>query len=130
MAISFERALGNHEQALFLRAARSRLLAQNIANSDTPGFKARDVDFARELRRIETGAGLLKVSHAAHMQPAGGRAAGRAQYRVPHQSSLDGNTVEAHLEQGRFADNALRYQTTLRFLDSKFKGLMLALKGQ
>lgn len=131
MPISFDSALGIHDQALAIRSRRAELLASNIANVDTPGYKARDIDFKSVLADANTQTqhgNRLNVTQAGHIQTASGNA--ETLYRVPNQSSLDGNTVDAQLEKAAFAENALRYQASLNFLDSKFKGLMLALKGE
>ncbi len=131
--IDFEAALGQHQQALRIWARRAELLASNIANADTPNYKARDIDFRAALQQAG-GAGLAMVTDApGQIRPggaAGGVPGGDALYRVPNQSSLDGNTVDLQTEQAAFADNALRYQATLKFLGGRFKGLMTAIRGQ
>jgi flagellar basal-body rod protein FlgB len=114
--------LGVHAQALQLRERRTELLATNLANADTPGYKARDMDFKSALAaattRSSTGLGTA------------GDAATHLKYRVPLAPSLDGNTVDTQLEQAAFAENAVRYQATLSFLSSKFRSLMTAITGQ
>jgi len=128
--MKLDNAFGIHPKALELRAHRSEVLAANLANADTPGYKARDFDFSAVLKN-ELPAMRMKATRAGHIQPDNGLvSAGQTQYRVPHQPSLDGNTVDAQIEYGNFASNALEYQTSLRFLNSKIKGLMLAIKGQ
>lgn len=128
--IDFDAALGNHQAALRVHARRSEILAANLANADTPGYKARDIDFKAALRGQQTAMGLA-TSHAQHITGAGtGGPGGKPLYRVPAQPSLDGNTVEVQREQAAFAENAVRYQATLRFLGGRFKGLMGALKGE
>ncbi len=140
MAINFDKALGIHPQALLLRSQRSEIIAANIANVDTPNYKARDIDFTRALEQAtkhtsgESGAGVgMMRTRANHL---GGSASGSGSavqaelmYRMPHQSSLDGNTVEAHRENAAFTENALQYQTSLRFLSGKFKSLKSAITG-
>ena len=139
MPISFDSALGIHDQALKLRSQRAELLASNIANADTPGYKARDIDFKAALQSVQANkanpvaahAHELKVTHGNHIQTSTSSSINtETQYRVPHQASLDGNTVDSHLEKSAFADNAMRYQASLSFLDGKFKGLMAAIKGE
>lgn len=133
MPISFDSALGIHPQALALRSRRNEQLASNIANADTPGYKARDIDFRAVLSRTEAaGATRLKVTHENHLpvSRAGEVSEADLLYRVPNQSSLDGNTVDPNLEKAAFAENALRYNASLTFLDRKFSGLMKALKGE
>ncbi len=123
-----------HAQALKLRTYRQQLLASNVANADTPGYKAVDIDFARELRRLTAGAENtpgLRITHARHLQPAAGNPLGvRTLYRVPTQPSIDGNTVDMDVERSQFAENALRYETSLRFLNGQFKSILNALKTQ
>lgn len=129
MPVSFDRVFGVHAHALQLRAQRAEMLASNLANADTPDYKARDIDFSRALEQAKSGAGLqaTRPGHITHAHTAG-----RAEtlYRVPSQPSLDGNTVDTQVEQSRFAENAMRYQATLRFLNGKVDGLMKALKGE
>ena len=115
---ALDRFFGVHGQALELRSKRLDLLASNIANAGTPGFKARDIDFASELRSAEGGADSVATAQD------------RALYRTPSQTSLDGNTVELATEQTAFAENAVRYQTTLSFLNGRIGTLMTALKGE
>ena len=115
---------------------RQRVLAQNIANADTPGYKARDLDFRQAMARA---AGETPTSgvHLATTRPGhiGGNATADAtanpdlKYRTPLAPALDGNTVDAQLEQAAFAENAVRYQATLTFLNSKFRGLLTAILG-
>lgn len=123
-------AFGIHEQALQLRARRSEVLAANLANADTPGYKARDFEFGRVLRQ-ETALRTVRLvsTHPHHLQATPGALAPPLQYRVPQQPSLDGNTVEAESEHSRFSANALQYQASLRFLENRIQGLKSAIKG-
>ena len=105
--------------ALQLRSQRLGLLASNIANASTPGFKAKDIDFAAALDQAGTGGG--DVSQVANANTL---------YRVPLQPSRDGNTVELSTEQTQFAENAVQYQTTLAFLNGRIETLTRALKGE
>ncbi len=137
MTIGFEQALGAHAKALELRAARTEVLARNIANADTPGYLARDMDFSTELKRQLEDAGMagrapqITTTHEAHLARVGQDAAFAAlKYRVPLMPSFDGNTVDAQSEQAAFAENNLHFQASLRFLNGKFKGLMTAIKGE
>jgi flagellar basal-body rod protein FlgB len=110
---------GVHGKALALRSQRLGLLASNIANASTPGFKARDIDFAAALSAAEKpGASMATAIQGATL------------YRVPLQPSLDGNTVELNTEQTKFAENAVAYQTTLSFLNGRIDTLKRALKGE
>ncbi len=135
MAISLDNVFGIHEQALKLRAQRTELLASNLANADTPGYKAKDIDFESALRGAMGGSAgatstAMRTTHSGHIQdPSGGALDAWIKYRVPHQPALDGNTVETHIEQAAFARNAVEYQATLQFLSSKSKNLMQAIKG-
>jgi len=131
MPISFDSALGIHARALMVRSRRNELLASNIANADTPGYKARDIDFRAILDSTGNPTGL-RTTHQNHLSLSGesGIAGAELLYRVPNQPSLDGNTVDPDLEKAAFAENALRYNASLTFLDRKFKGLILALKGE
>ncbi len=131
MSISFDSALGIHQKTLVLRSQRTEMLASNIANADTPGYKARDIDFKSALANVELQpANSLTRTHAKHIPLNTGQNNAEILYRVPNQSSLDGNTVDGQLEKSAFADNALRYQASITFLDGKFKGLMAAIKGE
>ena len=122
-------------QALVLRAERQRLIAGNIANADTPGYAARDFDFAAALRQA-TSAALqralpLAASQPGHVAPnAAGDAAPELLYATPSQTSLDRNTVDMDRERATFADNALRYEATLRFINAQSKTLLAAITGQ
>lgn len=130
MPLSFSDALGIHEQALQVRSRRMELLSSNIANADTPHYKARDLDFRQALEAAETSRAVhLRTTHATHIPAAGKGGADEALYRVPTQPSLDGNTVDPQLEQAAFAENAVQYQASLDFLGDKFVGLKNALKG-
>ena len=103
------------------------LIASNIANVATPNYKARDIDFASALKDAQ-GASLQR-SNASHLGPIGGASA-QAGYRVPQQSSLDGNTVELASEQVAFSENAVRYEATLSVLNGRIGTLMSAIKGE
>ena len=123
-------ALTQHEQALRFRALRNQVLSSNIANADTPNFKARDLDFAAALKGArQESIGLTQTSDL-HKQAWGTTRDGATTlYRVPTQSTLDGNTVEMDVEQAAFAENALQYRASLAFLDGKIRTLRYALKG-
>jgi len=131
MPISFDSALGIHEKALAVRSRRTEMLASNIANADTPGYKAKDVDFKSALANVEAQSGnTLTRTNSKHIQISTAENNADILYRVPNQSSLDGNTVDEQVEKSAFADNALRYQASITFLDGKFKGMIAALKGE
>lgn len=128
MTNSLRDQLSVHSEALMLAERRGAILASNIAQAATPGYKARDIDFAAELAR-RTGAGGLAATHAGHIT-AMASADGGPGYRVPVTASLDGNTVEPAIEQTKFAENALRQQASLTFLNRRISGLMSAIKGE
>jgi flagellar basal-body rod protein FlgB len=122
---------------LRLRGKRSELIARNLANADTPGFEARDFDFRRAMdsaRGEAVGSMNLSTTGRGHLSAGGQGAAGPLapdlQYRIPVAPSVDGNTVDVQLEQAAFTENAVRYQATLNFVNSKLRGLMTALTGQ
>ncbi len=121
-------------QSLSLRSERQRLIASNIANADTPGYVARDMDFAQALREATGGAaapGAAATTHPGHMAlPAGARGDAQLLYAAPSQTSLDGNTVDMDRERAAFADNALRYEATLRFINGNVRTTLDAIKGQ
>lgn len=121
---------GIHEEAMRLRSRRSEVLASNLANADTPGYKARDFDFKAILRNEVQNPVRLAATHSGHIRSDQGVVAStQMAYRIPQQPSLDGNTVEVEREQAQFSENAMRYQASLRFLDGRIKGLMMAIKG-
>ena len=121
---------GIHESAMILRANRMDVLARNLANADTPGFKARDMDFSVELGRLENGSSRLTTTHERHMSTSRSSSADdQLKYRIPHQPAQDGNTVETDLEQARFAENAVAYQATILFLNGKISTLRTAITG-
>jgi flagellar basal-body rod protein FlgB len=131
MPITFDSALGIHQQALALRSQRTEILASNIANADTPGYKARDIDFKAALESADTKFNnSLTRTNPKHIQLGAADSSTEIKYRIPNQSSLDGNTVDGLVEKSAFAENALRYQASITFLDGKFKGMMAALKGE
>jgi flagellar basal-body rod protein FlgB len=126
--------LGVHAKALTLYSQRTQVLASNIANADTPGYRARDIDFRSALAEASSAqsVGQLRTTQARHIgtQQVNGTTVAELKYRTPLAPSLDGNTVDVQLEQAAFAENAVRYQATLTFLNSKFRGLLTAITGQ
>jgi flagellar basal-body rod protein FlgB len=151
MALNLDSYLGVHAQALTLEAQRTELLAANLANADTPNYKARDIDFKAALAAASGGSvnsggshstGTLPVAttNAVHLSGQSAEAADAAsgssdlssnlKYRVPMAPALDGNTVDTQLEQAAFAENSVRYQATLTFLNARLKELMTAITGQ
>lgn len=128
-----ERAFSIHDDALQLRSRRSSILAANIANADTPAYKARDIDFSAMLQGMQSGQNNrfeLTSTHQRHLAAGAVNASPEIGYRNPLHASLDGNTVDSHVEQAKFSENAVQYQTSLTFLNRKISGLLLAIKGQ
>ncbi|RMD79468.1 MAG: flagellar basal body rod protein FlgB [Gammaproteobacteria bacterium] len=137
MPLDLDRIFSFNAAALRLRNYRAQVLAANIANAETPGYRARDFDFRAALRQATGGApggpggGLrLRTSDPRHLPgPAGGAARPALAYRVPLQPSRDGNTVSLPLEQAAFARNTVMEAAALRFLNGQIKGLLLAIQG-
>lgn len=134
MPFNFESYLGVHAPALNLQARRAQVLASNLANADTPGYKARDIDFRNVLQGLDSGmqsGNTLRMTHQRHLaSDLSGPGGYELLYRQPGQPSLDGNTVEQQVEMAAYADNAMRYLTSLRFLSGKFNTMRTAIKGQ
>jgi len=131
MALSFDKAFGVHQYTLSVRAKRAEVLSSNIANADTPGFKARDINFSQALQDAQgqQGFGLSTTSekHFALQMDS----PGTTQYRNPLQPDTgDGNTVDVQQERSEFLRNSLEYQASLEFMNSKISGLLKALKGE
>jgi flagellar basal-body rod protein FlgB len=137
MPLNLDQYVSVHATALDVRARRGELIANNLANADTPGYQARDIDFRQAMARAAgetpTSGVTLSTTNAGHI---GGNTSANAttnpdlKYRTPLAPALDGNTVDAQVEQAAFAENAVRYQATLTFLNSKFRGLLAAITGQ
>ncbi|TMH30607.1 MAG: flagellar basal body rod protein FlgB [Betaproteobacteria bacterium] len=127
-------SLAFHGQALSLRAERQRLIASNIANADTPGYVARDMNFAQALKEA-TGsnqpARALTVSQAGHLAgSAGARIEPNLLYATPSQTNLDRNTVDMDRERANFVDNSVKVEATLRFINHDVRMMLDAIKGQ
>lgn len=120
--------LGIHESALLFRAKRMEVLGTNLANADTPNYKARDMEFATVLRGMDNGV-AVRTTDARHIGGTQFAHEPALQYRNPHQPALDGNTVEADLELARYAENAVAYQASLQFATGKIATLRSALAG-
>jgi flagellar basal-body rod protein FlgB len=129
MTDSIKQQFELYSNALRIRNRKNEILASNIANAATPNFKARDMDFEVELARALS-VGPMKTSNNSHITLASKNLPGKVQYRKPLHPSMDGNTVELAVEQTEFAENAMRYQTTLNFINSKLSGLMGAIRGE
>ena len=129
MTNSIKQQFDVYSKALGIRNRRNEILASNIANAATPNYKARDVDFETELAR-SLDSGPISSTNSRHISVASKNLPGKVQYRQSLNPSLDGNTVELAVEQMEFAENAIRYQTTLDFINSKVKGLIGAIRGE
>jgi flagellar basal-body rod protein FlgB len=131
------KGLDFQSRALVLRAERQKVLAANIANADTPNYKATDFDFGTALRSATAAnaaaspTGSLARTDSKHVDPAAGQlnSTGSLQYRIPVQSAIDSNTVDMDVERMQFADNAVRYEATLRFINSHIRTMLSAIRG-
>ncbi|MFM8929400.1 MAG: flagellar basal body rod protein FlgB [Betaproteobacteria bacterium] len=119
-----------HERALRFRSQRMEVLSSNIANADTPNFKARDIDFRQVMKTVRTDA--LTTTQAQHYELEGGVPPDQAalKYRIPFNTSFDGNTVELSIEQAKFGKATGDFQATLSFLENRVSGIRKALKGE
>ncbi len=122
-----DNAMGVHAQALGLRSKRMEVLARNIANADTPHYKAKDIDFRSVLKQSREDA--LNSTHNFHMNIAMEEDSSGEKYRMPFNASFDGNTVEMNVEQAKFGQVAADYQTTLNILENRVSGIRRALRG-
>lgn len=123
-----DKAIGMHEKALGMRNQRMEVLARNIANADTPNYKAQDLDFKALLKDTQDFA--MKTSHANHIEMAETDAGGGLKFRVPFNVAFDGNTVELNVEQAKYGKSAGDYQATLNFLEQRVSGIRKALRGE
>ena len=121
-------AFGINEQALAVRSRRLEVLARNIANADTPNYKAQDLDFKAMLKEVKKD--YLTATHDKHFAAVADAPDNGMRYRTPFNSSFDGNTVEISVEQAQFGQAAADYQTTLNFLENRIGGIRKALKGE
>lgn len=141
MAINLDKLVGFHESALKIRTERMEVIAGNLANANTPGYKAKDIDFNKAMQSAmrdsaggapsRSAGGLVKTNDR-HMSGNSSSVAANfdMQYRVPTQPDTgDGNTVEVQAERNRFLDNGLRYQASLEFINGKVKGMKKALSS-
>ena len=129
MSISFEKALGIHADALAFRSRRAEVIANNLINSNTPGYKARDIEFAS----IYENASLdvrLGGTHRNHLSGSSADAGTNLLYRNQVQPSIDGNTVDAEVEESAYMRNALEFQTSFTILNDEFRGLTAAIRGE
>ena len=136
MPLSIDSYLGVQQDALKVQSKRMEVLAKNLANADTPNYKAQDIDFRAALAQAGSAGSNLPMSDTTSGQSIGTSTEGTVdlasalKYRTPLAPSLDGNTVDVQMEQGKFAENTVRYQATLTFLTGSLKDLMTAITGQ
>ena len=137
--IGIDAALGAHPHALQLRSQRMGILASNIAQADTPGYQARDIDFrsvlaSRLAQSDRNSEQSMRRTHSSHLTTASGIAnsmgAEDLRYRVPLMPSADSNTVDVQIEQSQLAENNLQFQASLQFLNSRIRGMMTAIRGE
>jgi flagellar basal-body rod protein FlgB len=139
MTGKLDAAFGFHETALRLRSERQQVLASNIANADTPNFKARDIDFAKALQQATgnadaaAGAGTPDLGRTApaHIGAGSGGALGNAPllYRTGTQGGVDGNSVDMDVERNAFTDNAVRYEASVTLINAQIKNMLTAIQG-
>ena len=135
VASKIDNLLSFQQQALGLRAYRQQVLAGNIANADTPNYKARDFDFSAALKaavagRTEGGALTMNKTNSGHLSATSGTGPVPLMYRTPVQASVDGNTVEMDVERAQFSENAIRYEAGLTFISGKIKTMLSAMQSQ
>ena len=126
---SIKKQLTFFGSALNIRNKRNDIIASNIANAATPNYKPRDINFLDEFKKV-TNTGEIKTTHSNHIPTKNYNISGKAFYRDPVIASLDGNTVELSVEQMQFAENTMKYQTTLKFLNGKITKMISAIRGE
>ena len=119
---------GLHEKALSLRNQRLELIASNIANADTPHFKARDLDFKKVLSGVNPSP--MASTHQRHFDTGETESPNAILFRVPYNTAVDGNTVEMDVEQAKYGEAAIQYQATLQFLENRISGIRKSLRGE
>lgn len=128
-----DQQFGLYSQSLKVHGKRNELIADNLANADTPGYQAKDIDFKAVLSGVQDSRSTLNMqrTNQRHIQPMNQMAdLEHVKYRMPTHPALDGNTVDTQLEKTAFAENAVRYQVTLGFMNSRITGLINAFKGE
>jgi flagellar basal-body rod protein FlgB len=130
MAISLDKLMGFHHKAMQVRTERMEVIAGNLANANTPGYKARDLDFQKVMQSAQSARDQkLTRTHDKHID-GGMKATGELQFRIPSQPDTgDGNNVDVQIERNNFLDNGLRYQAGMEFLNGKIKGMKKAIGG-
>ena len=122
-----ENPFGIHEKALAVRNQRMELISANIANADTPSFRAKDIDFQKVL--ANTNPSPMAATNSRHFDTGEVENMNGIVYRTPYNSSVDGNTVEINVEQAKYVEAATQYHATLQFLESRISGIRKSLRG-
>lgn len=130
MITQLQQRFSLHEQTLDYRMKRSEIIASNLVNADTPGYKAKDIDFKDFLENQLSDEGQMKTTQPGHIQSNDYIDEMSLLYRVPSQPTLDGNTVDTQIENAQFTENTMRYLASLRFLDGKIKSTLAAIRGE
>jgi len=130
MTVNFDKAFGIHDNALLLFERRTQLLSENIANVDTPGYKAKDINFDQVLQNQQEQSVKLNATHKGHINLSQDAFSENIEFRQVDQSSADGNTVDMQKEKAAFAENTVRYQTTLHILSKRISGLKSVFRGE
>ncbi len=131
MISKLDKDVNFHQQALGLRSKRQEILSSNVANADTPNFKARDINFSSVLNgklSSDSASNRLATTSPKHIRLRSDDVVDDALYRIPQQPSVDGNTVEMDTERAKFADNSLRYNASVTFISGKFRSLLSAIQ--
>jgi flagellar basal-body rod protein FlgB len=129
MALDINKVLDGHARVLGLANQRLQLLADNVANADTPNYKAKDIDFLSAMRAAGQQGVRMQATNPQHIATTAGSNQAETLYRVPDQPSLDGNTVDTQKESASIAETSVRYQATLTFLNQRISGLRMAITG-
>lgn len=129
MPFDFDSQFAVHGRALSISSQRLQLLADNVANADTPHYKARDIDFKAAMNTASDAPVALASTRSGHISAGTNENRAEVKYRVPDQPSLDGNTVDSQKESAAVAETAVRYQATLTFLNTRIRGIHLAITG-
>ena len=134
MRFDLDSAFGVHQYGMLVRSKRAEILSNNIANVDTPAFKARDIDFKQAIKQAlnEDTASQLKTTNPKHISEGLdlGNSFSELLYRNPVQPSVDGNTVDSNIEKAKFTENAIQYQASVQFLSGRIKSLIKSIKGE
>lgn len=130
MAINLDKLMGFHHKALQIRTNRMEVLAGNLANANTPGYKARDIDFQQAMKTAQQSRNHTLVRTNENHIKGSTQGSGELKFRIPNQPDTgDGNTVDVQIERNTFLDNGLRYQAGMEFLNGKITGMKKAIKG-